>query len=100
MHVACKNQLVKHVACMHACWQAWLPARDYVKAALEGRAEVYPSGEIIRLARSCPWKEHLYELEAEMGLPKPIKFCIYEVQRPPNTCLRRMSTSMRAPILA
>ena len=59
--------------------QAWLPARDYVKAALEGRAEVHASGEVIRLARSCPWKEHLYELEAEMGLPKPIKFCIYEV---------------------
>ena len=66
---------------MHAR-QAWLPAREFVKAALEGRAEVNPGGEIIRLARACPWKEHLYDLEAEMGLPKPIKFCIYEVPRP------------------
>jgi uncharacterized UPF0160 family protein len=62
--------------------QAWLPARDYVKAALEARAEVDAGGEIIQLARSCPWKEHLYELEAEMRLPKPIKFCIYEVRQP------------------
>ena len=37
------------------------------------------SGEIIYLKSVCPWKDHLYELEAEMGLEKPIKFCVYEV---------------------
>lgn len=59
--------------------QAWLPARTYVQEAIEKRYEVDPSGEIIKLPHYCPWKEHLYDLEEEMALDKPIKFCIYEV---------------------
>ncbi len=59
--------------------QAWLPARTYVQEAIEKRSEVDSSGEIIRLPRVCPWKEHLYDLEQELALDKPLKFCIYEV---------------------
>lgn len=61
--------------------QAWLPAREYVKEAIERRHEVDQSGEIIRLAKACPWKEHLYDLEADLKLETPLKFCIYEVCR-------------------
>ena len=35
---------------------AWLPARTVVEAALKRRHEVDPSGRIILLAESCPWK--------------------------------------------
>ena len=60
--------------------QAWLPARTYVKEAIETRQEVDDSWEIIKLSRYCPWKEHLYELEQELSVDPPIKFCIYEVR--------------------
>lgn len=65
--------------------QCWLPARSIVKGAIEKRLAVDASGEIIELgAGGCPWKEHLYDLEAELKLEKPIKFCIYEVSAPPG----------------
>jgi len=53
-----------------------------VRGAIERRLEVDASGEIFRLDTFCPWKAHLYELEAELALPAPLKFCIYEVPRP------------------
>ncbi|XP_041038450.1 UPF0160 protein MYG1, mitochondrial isoform X2 [Carcharodon carcharias] len=41
-----------------------------------------PSGEIIVLAKGgCPWKEHLFELEKELRVDKPIKFVLYPDQR-------------------
>eukprot|EP00798_Chlamydomonas_sp_ICE-L_P020383 gene20383-27154_t len=61
---------------------SWLPGRTYVKEALLKRNEVDPSGQIMRLDHFCPWKEHLYDLEKEMGLTdKPILFCLYEDDR-------------------
>lgn len=47
---------------------AWLPARQLVKSAFEKRSEVHPSGRVIALERSCPWKEHLLDLEREQAL--------------------------------
>lgn len=41
--------------------------------------EVDSSGEIFQLNTFCPWKDHLYDLERELALPVPLKFCIYEV---------------------
>ncbi|CAL5220512.1 g2544 [Coccomyxa viridis] len=61
--------------------KAWLPARTYVREAIETRKEVDQSGEIMKLAHYCPWKEHLYELEKEFDLPQQIKFCLYEDDR-------------------
>ena len=60
-------------------FQVWLPARRFVREAIEKRKSVDVSGEIILLETICPWKEHLYELEEEMGIKKPLKYCIYEV---------------------
>ena len=59
--------------------QVWLPARAFVRKAIQDRAKVDDSGEIIRLETVCPWKEHLYELEEELAVEKPLKYCIYEV---------------------
>ena len=60
--------------------QVWLPARTFVKKAIDERANVHASKEIILLEQSCPWKEHLYELEEEMRVDKPIKYCIYQAR--------------------
>eukprot|EP00884_Botryococcus_braunii_P014403 jgi/Botrbrau1/22964/Bobra.0030s0036.1 len=58
--------------------KAWLPARKYVQEAVEGRLQLDPSGQIMKLVLACPWKDHLYDLEAELAVPDPIKFVIYE----------------------
>ncbi|XP_045454487.1 MYG1 exonuclease isoform X2 [Melitaea cinxia] len=46
----------------------WLPARDYVKSALEERYQVHRSGRILEFKERFPWKEHLFDLEQEMGV--------------------------------
>ena len=66
-----------------------------MREALETRREVDGSGEIIKLSRYCPWKEHLYELEQELSVDPLIKFCLYEVYAP--SCHMRHNGS--APVL-
>ncbi|ORZ19596.1 metal-dependent protein hydrolase [Absidia repens] len=57
---------------------SWLPARTLVVEALDRRQEVHPSGQVIALERSCPWKEHLMDLEKEQGLADtPILYVLY-----------------------
>lgn len=48
--------------------------------AILNRKDVYPTGEIIELKRSCPWKEHLLSLEEELGIVGEIKFCLFHDQ--------------------
>ncbi|XP_062504308.1 MYG1 exonuclease-like isoform X1 [Corticium candelabrum] len=63
---------------VHSYHKIWLPARDLVKASVEKRHEVDSSGEIIVLEQcGCPWKEHLYDLEDEMGIEGIIKFALF-----------------------
>ena len=51
----------------------WWPARSLVAAALERRFEVHPCGRIIEFeSGGCPYKEHLYELEEEQVIKKPL----------------------------
>jgi len=57
---------------------SWLPARQYVEQALDSAKDVHPSGEILKLPCYCPWKEHLFELEAEKGVTDLAKYCLYE----------------------
>lgn len=72
---------------------AWLPARDIVKAGLDKRLDVDPSGQIlvlqqVRLAyrtvtnkltrpQAAPWKDHLFLLETSLSLPAPILYILY-----------------------
>ncbi|KAI8344651.1 metal-dependent protein hydrolase, partial [Chlamydoabsidia padenii] len=57
---------------------SWLPARSLVVQALECRHQVHPSGRVIALEQSCPWKEHLLDLEKEQGLSTPsILYVLY-----------------------
>jgi uncharacterized UPF0160 family protein len=47
--------------------RVWLPARTHVVDALASARAVHPSGAVIRLPQFCPWKDHLFELEAAAG---------------------------------
>ena len=40
--------------------------------------QVHGSGEIVRFDESCPWKEHLYELEEKMAVNPNVKFVLYK----------------------
>lgn len=42
----------------------------------------HPPGEVVRLNTYCPWKEHLHQLEEEMGCAGTIKYVVYEVSTP------------------
>lgn len=60
-------------------FQCWLPARLLAEDSFDERFDVDSSGEIIRLHRFYPWKEHLFDIEKERELPGKIKYCLYEV---------------------
>lgn len=47
---------------------AWLPARNLVAEALGRRQEADPSGKIILFEQFLPWKEHLFDLEADLAI--------------------------------
>ncbi|RDX55883.1 GAMM1 protein [Lentinus brumalis] len=53
--------------------KAWLPARDLVVDALEKRKRVDQQGRILLFEQFAPWKEHLFELEASLGIPEAEK---------------------------
>ncbi len=57
--------------------EKWLPARAHVERALDEATRVHPSGEILLLETFCPWKEHLYELEAEREMKTIPKFVLW-----------------------
>ncbi|KDQ63733.1 hypothetical protein JAAARDRAFT_29765, partial [Jaapia argillacea MUCL 33604] len=52
---------------------AWLPARDIVAKGLSERKNVDASGKIILFNQFAPWKEHLFELEAEQAIAEDSK---------------------------
>ncbi|CAG9793403.1 unnamed protein product [Diatraea saccharalis] len=56
----------------------WLPARDYVKSSLENRFQVHKSGNILVFNERFPWKEHLFDLETEMGIVNETKYVLFQ----------------------
>ncbi|KAJ6805371.1 UPF0160 protein-like [Iris pallida] len=61
--------------------KSWLPARSIVNECLTARGNIDPSGEIMVLNKSCPWKLHLFELEEEFKIDPPIKYVLYQDDR-------------------
>lgn len=58
---------------------SWLPARKLVEESVAERHQVDPSGEIIVFKDGCcPWKEHLFDIEAELGISNEIKFVLFQ----------------------
>lgn len=57
----------------------WWPARSLVTAAIAKRFEIHPSGAIIVLTTSVPWKAHLFDLETELKITEQeLKYAMYE----------------------
>ena len=79
-----------------------LPAYDIIKTAMNEREAFHPSKEIVFVETSCPWKDHLFDIEAEEGCKGQVKFLIGQDQRklwkimtvPPKA----MSFDMRVPL--
>jgi len=61
-------------------YQTWLPARLLVINALEKRFITHYSGRLLELSTPCPWKEHYFALEEELGndLDPKIDFVFFE----------------------
>ncbi|KAL6947510.1 hypothetical protein ACO0RG_000084 [Hanseniaspora osmophila] len=73
---------------------SWLPAKNFVVEAVSKRDELDPSrGAIIEFSRFVPWKEHLYEVEKELGIEGQIKFVLF----PDSNKSYRVSTVSVAP---
>lgn len=53
--------------------KSWLPARTIVVDGFTQRTQVDPSGRIILFEQFAPWKEHLFELEAELNVTDEVK---------------------------
>ncbi|KAF9015222.1 metal-dependent protein hydrolase [Cyathus striatus] len=59
---------------------AWLPARDLVIASVQAsKANLDPTGKIILFEQFLPWKEHLFELEADPSTDVDSGAAIYVV---------------------
>lgn len=42
---------------------------------------VHATGEVLRLDEFCPWKDHLFEVEAEQGIQGRTKYVLYPDSR-------------------
>jgi len=73
--------------------KSWLPARALVLADLQGCKEIHPTGEIMKLNSYCPWKEHLYQLEVELGITGQVKYVLYEDEREKKWRIQAVGTA-------
>ena len=64
---------------------AWLPARNAVKLAYEGRLQYDPKGRILVLPDGMPWADHLYTLEKETAIPQGVEPQVLYVLFPETT---------------
>jgi len=65
--------------------KSWLPARDIVHQAYAKRLEYDPSGRLLVFAgQSVPWKDHLYELEAQDPSTTPVVYVLYPEKQTPD----------------
>lgn len=56
----------------------WWPARAIVDRAVSNRFDISDSGEILELDESCPWKNHLFDIEVERQCVGVAKFVIFK----------------------
>ena len=57
--------------------QEWLPARSSVQLAMEKATSIHPTGDILKLDQSLPWKGHLIELEGYLNCKGKFKFVLF-----------------------
>ncbi|KAI1341429.1 metal-dependent protein hydrolase [Xylariaceae sp. FL0016] len=67
--------------------KAWLPARTIVQEAYQKRMQYDPQGKIMVFqGQSVPWKDHLYTLEEQEGVPedKKVLYVLYSEKPVPD----------------
>ena len=57
--------------------RAWLPARTLVHQTYHARKEYDAKGRVMLFPRGCPWKDHLYTLEAEKPDEENVLYVLY-----------------------
>ena len=57
--------------------RAWLPARTLVHGSFDKRKEYDAKGRLMVFPRGCPWKDHLYTLEAEKPDEGKVLYVLY-----------------------
>ncbi|KAH3685278.1 hypothetical protein WICPIJ_003752 [Wickerhamomyces pijperi] len=57
---------------------SWLPAKQIVLQTINRRLEDHKSGKILIFDQFVPWKEHLFELEKELGIEGEILYALFE----------------------
>eukprot|EP01059_Diplonema_ambulator_P033188 TRINITY_DN681_c0_g1_i2.p1 TRINITY_DN681_c0_g1~~TRINITY_DN681_c0_g1_i2.p1 ORF type:complete len:335 (+),score=124.78 TRINITY_DN681_c0_g1_i2:38-1042(+) len=57
--------------------KAWLPAHDIVVATINNRFKVHESGKIIKLETFCPWQEHLFGVEKNLGIEGELLYALF-----------------------
>ena len=57
--------------------QAWLPARTLVHQTYDARKEYDAKGRVMLFPRGCPWKDHLYTIEAEKPDEEKVLYVLY-----------------------
>ena len=73
MRLTC-GEFIEHVLGLATSW--W-PAREIVLQAMHGRKDLHESGSIMLLRQSCPWKEHLLDLEKEQGIAGQLLYVVF-----------------------
>jgi uncharacterized UPF0160 family protein len=89
-------------------WQVYsiasvlMPARKQVEEAWAAREQFNPLGEFMYIENSCPWKDHLYAIEAEQGKEGLIKFVFFKdtrgMHRVQTVPPKGMGFDMRVPL--
>ena len=69
-----EEELIWHI---YSIAKVFMPARKQVEDAWNQRETFCPSGELLFIENSCPWKDHLYNLETENGKEGLIKFVFF-----------------------
>ena len=59
----------------------FMPARKQVEESWNKREEFNASGELMYIENSCPWKDHLFNIEAEQSKEGLIKFVFFKDTR-------------------
>ncbi|XP_064479538.1 MYG1 exonuclease-like isoform X2 [Ornithodoros turicata] len=66
---------------VHFYYNTWMPARNLVLSAVNARIKVDNMGSIMELNQGgCPWKDHLLDIEKELGIEGDVKLVIYTDQ--------------------
>jgi len=57
---------------------SWWPARSIVASTIADRFAVHPSGKVALIETGgCPWKDHLFTLEEDLGIKGQILYLLY-----------------------